>query len=132
MIAFPGQTLLFDILFFVPRAFWDSKPYGYHFYFTSYAFYGIAGKEVSNMTFQVNLWSEFISNAGIFGMALALFFVIWSIKISERSKSVLVYLSGSLFVILYMMYGFEHIVQFIYVVWICSMIMRFVKKHIKV
>lgn len=131
MLEYPFQTIIYDVLFFVPRGMWETKPYGYYPYFTSYAYFGVGNQKVSHMAFQVNIWSEFISNAGIFGVVISLILVINIIKKCEREGNNIVYLSGSIFVLLYMMYGFEHIVQIGYILFIVSMIVSFFKKRVK-
>ena len=120
MLDYSGQTLLHDVLFFIPRSLWKNKPYPYFRYFTSYVYYGVSDKVVPNMQFQVNMWSEFISNAGILGFVLALVMVINMIRKCEKANNSIILLLGSGFVFLYMMYGFEHIVQIVFVIWVLA------------
>lgn len=93
--------------------------------------YGVSNKVVPNMQFQVNIWSEFISNMGIFGYVAALYLVIWIVKKSEKSSNSITMLSGTVFAFLYMMYGFEHIIQITYVVWAVSSIWTFIRSKFK-
>ena len=122
MLDYPMQTILYNLLFFVPRDFWPGKPYGYYPYFTSYVFSGVGWNTITGYGFQVNIWSEFISNAGIVGLFLAVAFVIVVIYIAQKSRSVVVYISGTAFIILYFTYGFEHIVQMLWLLFIASML----------
>lgn len=131
MLQYPCQTLLYNLLFFIPRVLWEGKPYPYYKYFTSYVYYGVSNKVVPNMQFQVNIWSEFISNMGIFGYVAALYLVIWIVKKSEKSSNSIIMLSGTVFAFLYMMYGFEHIIQITYVVWAVSSIWTFIWSKFK-
>lgn len=131
MLQYPCQTLLYNLLFFIPRVLWEGKPYPYYKYFTSYVYYGVSNKVVPNMQFQVNIWSEFISNMGIFGYVAALYLVIWIVKKSEKSSNSITMLSGTVFAFLYMMYGFEHIIQITYVVWAVSSIWTFIRSKFK-
>ena len=131
MLQYPCQTLLYNLLFFIPRVLWKGKPYPYYKYFTSYVYYGVSNKVVPNMQFQVNIWSEFISNMGIFGYVTALYLVIWIVKKSEKSSNSIIMLSGTVFAFLYMMYGFEHIIQITYVVWAVSSIWTFIRSKFK-
>lgn len=131
MLQYPCQTLLYNLLFFIPRVLWEGKPYPYYKYFTSYVYYGVSNKVVPNMQFQVNIWSEFISNMGIFGYVAALYLVIWIVKKSEKSSNSIIMLSGTVFAFLYMMYGFEHIIQITYVVWAVSSIWTFIRSKFK-
>lgn len=125
LLDYSGQSLIYDCLFFVPRMLWTNKPWPYYRYFTSYCFYGVSDKMVSNMQFQVNMWSEFISNLGIIGFILSLCLVINIVKKSERTNNKVLMLSGFGFVFLYMMFGFEHIVQIVYIVWISANVWEF-------
>lgn len=131
MLQYPCQTLLYNLLFFIPRVLWEGKPYPYYKYFTSYVYYGVSNKVVPNMQFQVNIWSEFISNMGIFGYVAALYLVIWIVKKSEKSSNSIIMLSGTVFAFLYMMYGFENIIQITYVVWAVSSIGTFIRSKFK-
>lgn len=131
MLQYPCQTLLYNLLFFVPRVLWEGKPYPYYKYFTSYVYYGVSNKVVPNMQFQVNIWSEFTSNMGILGYAVALYLVIWIVKKSEKSSNSIIMLTGTVFAFLYMMYGFEHIIQITYVVWAVSSMWTFIKSKFK-
>lgn len=131
MLQYPCQTLLYNLLFFIPRVLWEGKPYPYYKYFTSYVYYGVSNKVVPNMQFQVNIWSEFISNMGISGYVAALYLVIWIVKKSEKSSNSIIMLSGTVFAFLYMMYGFEHIIQITYVVWAVSSIWTFIRSKFK-
>ena len=120
MLQYPCQTLLYNLLFFIPRVLWEGKPYPYYKYFTSYVYYGVSNKVVPNMQFQVNIWSEFISNRGISGYVAALYLVIWIVKKSEKSSNSIIMLSG-----------FEHIIQITYVVWAVSSIWTFIRSKFK-
>ena len=131
MLQYPCQTLIYNLIFYIPRVLWEGKPYPYYKYFTSYVYYGVSNKVVPNMQFQVNIWSEFISNMGISGYVAALYLVIWIVKKSEKSSNSIIMLSGTVFAFLYMMYGFEHIIQITYVVWAVSSIWTFIRSKFK-
>lgn len=128
MLDYPMQTIVYNLLFFVPRSLWPGKPYGYYPYFTSYVFSGVGWNTITGYGFQVNLWSEFVSNAGVVGLFLAIGFVAAVIHIAEKSRSVVSYISGTAFVILYFAYGFEHIVQILWVLFIVSLAFSWIFK----
>lgn len=128
MLNYSGETLLFNIFFYIPRSIWVNKPYPYFRQFTSYVFYGKPNITIPGMQFQVNIWSEFISNLGLLGYILALVFIKIIIKKSEKSNDKLIYFSGMLFILLYFMFGFEKIEQIILIFW-CFMLF---KKKIKI
>ena len=122
MLDYPMQNILYDFLFFVPREVWPDKPLGYYPYFTSYVFCGMGTGVDPGYGFQVNLWSEYISNAGLIGFILAVAFIAAVVWTAEHSNSVVTYLSGSALVLLYSAYGFEHVVQMLWLLFIGSVV----------
>ena len=131
MISYPFQNIIYDLFFFVPRKIWSAKPYGYYPYFTSYIFYGNGFNTNINYGFQVNIWSEYITNGGFIGYVISLFYVIMLASICEKSKNNLIYLIGTVYIILYMSYGFEHIVQIVYIMLVGLVILDFFVRHLK-
>ena len=132
ILKYPGESLLYNLLWFIPRSIWKNKPYPYYKYFTSYVFSGIYNGKISNSNFQVNMLSEFISNFGIiFGTIMSLILIIKIIKTSENSNNKITYFSGVGFVAIYMMYGFENIVRYIFLIWFFSKIYTFISKKFK-
>ncbi len=114
-----GQTILFDAFFFIPRILWENKPVIYSKYFTSYVMgYGTIDID---WQFQVNLWTEYISNFGLFGPILGIIFIYFISKVSIKGNSVLVYLIGLIFAVLYTLFGFESIVQYIWLAWLAML-----------
>lgn len=91
MLAFPGESFLYDAFWFVPRNLWPNKPYPYYVYHTAYSFN--ANRQYLGWGFQTNIWCEFISNVGIFGGAfLAIIFMTIITKISTKSESLWTFL----------------------------------------
>lgn len=121
MLDYRGQSLLYDLFFFVPRSLWPSKPGMYTKYFTAYVCSG-SGSESNWLPFnyQVNIFGDWVSSLGIIGHFFALIFILFIIRKSERSTSKVMYISGIVFVLLYLMYGFEHIVIVSYLIWLFS------------
>lgn len=115
MLDYRGQTILFDMFFYVPRSYWPNKPAMYSKYSTAYS-KGISGYDVST-NFYVNIWAEFISNFHLWGIALAILFIQFFIKISEKSDSVIVYLLGILMVCFYLYWGIQQFTMIILVLW---------------
>ncbi len=119
MVEYDGQSLLYNLTFYVPRIFWENKPYGFFNNLTSYAFCGNGNDFIVGSNFQVNVWSEFIANFGVvWGTILALALICFIAKSSESSQSLMMNLFGSVFVILYLMYGFENIVMITFFCWV--------------
>lgn len=120
---YPGQTIIFDLLFFIPRRFWSNKPVMFCKYFTTYTM----NKDATDFlawNLQVNIWTEFISNFGmIIGIILSLVLVKAVVNISEKSDHILVFLLGMVFIMFYFMFGFETLALMAYSGWICALIM---------
>lgn len=118
MLPYSGASLLYDATFFLPRQVWKDKPYGFYNYLTSYAYFGTGNNFLPGSNRQVNIWSEFIANFGIIGYFFSILFVCGIIRRSERSPNRVVYVIGSLFMILYMCFGFEFIVMLLFYIWL--------------
>lgn len=119
ILQYPAQTIIYDLLFFVPRRMWASKPVMYCRYFTGYAYTG-DGTQMLGGNLQVNIWAEYVSNFGIFGHFFALFLLIIIVSKVEKSDNFFVNITGMLFIFMYLMFGFESIVIILYVSWIVS------------
>lgn len=124
ILKYPGQSILFDLFFFVPRTYWEDKPVMYQRYFTAY----VLGLDVDAnvekwLNLLVNIWTEFVSNFGlILGCLMALFLIKLLVNISKNNT--FSYLSVSLFLSVYFSFGFEPIVMLFYVFWLFTMIMN--------
>lgn len=128
LLQYPLQTFIFNLFLFIPRAVWTTKPVMYCIYFTSYAD-GYGPTQQLDYNLQVNLWSEFISNAGIiFGPLLGVLFVYFIIKQSLATYSKPVLLLGIAFCLLYSVYGFEHIVSYMFFIWVAIVVLKKKKK----
>lgn len=91
MLNFWGETILYQVLFFIPRSMWPDKPYPYYVYHTAYSYN--ANKAYLGWGFQTNIWCEFISNFGIFmGIFSAFIFILIIVKISSKSDNIWTYL----------------------------------------
>lgn len=123
MLDYNGQTILFNLFFFVPRLVWADKPAMYCKYFTGYAYHGDGSYWVSG-NYQVNVWGEFVSNFGLLGHFLALAFLIILSRFIIRAKTPLCYSAGLLFILLYQMFGFESVTLYVYISWIISLILK--------
>ena len=109
-LTFPGQSLIAEIFWFIPRFIWNNKPYPYNIYYTAFVY----GKPILETTwnFQVNMWSEFISNFGFFGPIFGITFLYYVSKIIESSTNIFAYFFGILFIALYCVFGCEGIVLY--------------------
>lgn len=118
MLPYDGATLLYDITCYIPRFLWEDKPYGFFNYLTAYAYNGHAETFMEGSNFQVNIWSEYIANFGLLGCILSLLFIIGIVRVSERSNVAMLNISGSVFVLIYLFFGFELIVMVLFYAWL--------------
>lgn len=129
MLPYDGATLVYDLFAYVPRVFWPDKPYGFFNYLTSFAYYGRGDSFLEKSNFQVNIWSEFIANFGIWGYLLSILFVLFVVKKSETSSNKLINMLGEVFVLTYMFLGFEMIVMLEFYLWVFLMIKEKFTRH---
>lgn len=133
MLEYIGQSVLFDLLWFVPRSFWPDKPAAYCKYFTAYAVTGNGSKDYwVPFNYQVNIWADWVSSFGLIGHYLALIFLVWFVCITQKSKRFYVKLCGLLFAILYLSFGFEGFicVMFLFLVFVLLKD-KILKTHVK-
>ena len=116
-----GQTMWFDLFFFIPRTYWTEKPVMYQRYFTNYVFGRDMSNQVDWVNFLVNIWTEYISNFGaILGPIIALI-LIWLItRLSANNR--ITYLTGSAFLGMYFVFGFEPVVMLFYLIWVFALL----------
>jgi hypothetical protein len=69
ILSYPGQTILYDLFYYIPRTLWIDKPYPYPIYY--FAAVMQLGEIVnSDWRFQTSCWPELISNFGIIGFGV--------------------------------------------------------------
>jgi hypothetical protein len=127
IVEYPGQSLLFNVFFFVPKFLWSGKPALFCKYFTAYAF----NREITDFlpwNLLVNIWTEFISNLGIWGYLFALSIVSFLAKIIDFSKDQLVRFSGTVFLVFYFVFGFEFYVMASAMIFVACIIISVLKR----
>lgn len=127
VLEYPGQSFLYDIFFFVPRGFWPEKPAMFVKYFTAYA---INRKNIDFLSWNLitNMWCEYISNIGIFGYMLAMTLITFVAKITDLAESIFVRMWGMLFILLYLMFGFEYLVLIVYILFVVTLVTQKIKE----
>lgn len=129
ILDYPGQTMWFDLFFFIPRTYWTEKPVMYERYFTNYVFGRDMSNQVDWVNFQVNIWTEYISNFGIILGPVIAFVLIWFItRLSAKNR--ITYLTVSVYLGMYFVFGFEPVVMLFYLIWVISL-MKYHKKNIQ-
>ena len=118
ILDYPGQTVLFDLLFFIPRAVWHSKPYPFPDYYSS----AVKGYSGDSWNFQTNIYSEWIANFGILGFILAPLVLILLIRMAENSRSTICLISGICFVIMIETFEFSDVAKILLIIFVVSYI----------
>lgn len=129
IVEFPGQTLLFDILFFVPRNLWPDKPAMFCKYFTAFAV-NRNSTDFLSWNLLVNIWSEFIANLGALGYCASVVLVCYIAKVADVAKNVFLRFWGMLFVLLYFMFGFEYLVMIVYLIFLFMLCYQKIKERL--
>lgn len=118
MLNYIGQSFVYDLLWFVPRKLWSAKPYPYDNYYTAFVF----GKKIFEVPwdFQVNIWCEFFSNFGYLGPIIAILFIYQLVKNIEKSTNIITYAAGSMFIIIYTIFGCTGMALYLLTLYIIS------------
>ena len=132
MLEYPGQSVLFDFFFFIPRDSWNNKPMMFSKYFTTYC-QDRGLDSISTTNYYVNIWSEYISNFGIIiGPILAILLISFILKISSNSKATMIYFLGVSFVVFYFFWGVQPFTMVIYGCWAILIIKHFLFRNLSV
>ncbi len=98
ILDYTGQSMLYNVLYFIPRTVWNSKPYSYAQYFT------IAVRELPKSIntidwyFQVSYYGEMISNFGFVGIIVAPLALIFMTKKIEEIDNIYINILGMFFI----------------------------------
>lgn len=87
ILDYPGQSIIYNLFYFIPRFLWPSKPNPYSVYYFS-AINGYNSLVIADWRFQTSIWAEFISNFGYAGMILVDVFIIWFSRFLNKRKFV--------------------------------------------
>lgn len=109
-----GESFIFTTTFFIPRNYWENKPYPYAQYFTSAMLYHEPKLWGWGMT--TSVYDEFVANIGLFGLIVIQFLVLIFFKLVMRvsSNSFKIY---SIFLFLILMMVQVIAFMFAYFIW---------------
>lgn len=132
ILDFKGQTVLYNLLFFIPRNIWKSKPYQYPMYFTS-AVFGFKKLTSVGWYFQTGLYGEMISNFGLIGIFIGPIFIRTIGKISDKSSSLVVTFLGTAFICFIQVFEYSDMFKVLFLLWVVLVIKEkiFLKKEKK-
>lgn len=121
ILDYPGQTILFDLFFYIPRSIWKTKPSMFTQYFTAYA---INSNIFVSWNLHVNIWTEMIANFGlVLGCIAGVICTHLIAKASSKSNNLVCQMTGMIFLIFYYMFGFEIILMILFIVWVIGLIL---------
>lgn len=88
LLDYSGQSLLYDILFYIKRDFWPNKPWPYDMYATCGAL-GLSNFTYFNWNVQVSWLSELLANWGIIGFFIGIYsYIILDMKTTKIKKPI--------------------------------------------
>lgn len=86
ILDYPCQAILCDFLFFIPRSLWLAKPHNYPYYFIAGLLnYGNITEKTWIMP--TSYYPEFVSNFGIIGLLISIFFTIFICRYLDKKDS---------------------------------------------
>ena len=129
ILEYPGQSLLYNLFFFVPRSYWLDKPAMLCKYFTSYSM-NLNITSFLPWNLHVNIWTEFIANLGVAGYILALILINRLVRILDNTKNCIVLILGLSFILFYFMFGFELFITVAFVLFILSLLYTKIREHL--
>ncbi|MBT8862718.1 hypothetical protein BTH82_07615 [Lactobacillus delbrueckii subsp. bulgaricus] len=85
ILDYPGQSVLFNLFWWIPRALWKSKPRPfYEYYISGVLGYGTNSYDSIGWSMPASYFTEFVSNFGILGLVIGAWFTIWMARFFER------------------------------------------------
>lgn len=129
ILDYNGQSVLYNLFFFIPRSIWNNKPYQYPMYFTSGVF-GFEELTTVGWYFQTGLYGEMISNFGLLGILIGPIFIRIIGKISDKSSSLIVTFLGTAFICFIQVFEYSDMFKVLFMLWLILVIKRkvFLKK----
>lgn len=103
ILDYPGQSILYSLLFFIPRSLWANKPWPYIDYYMR----GVLNlSSLSYVTYHMpaSYYPEFVSNFGLVGLPISLVFTIWISRFFDKRKTVCKLLGAALIALLNIYY----------------------------
>lgn len=103
ILDYPGQSILFDLFYFIPRNIWLNKPWPYIYYFIS-GVMGYSSYQFVSWQMPTSYYPEFVSNFGILGLFISAIFTIWISRFLDRRNIACKILGTSLICLLEIYY----------------------------
>lgn len=103
ILDYPGQSMLHDLFFFIPRVIWTSKPMPYIDYYMR-SVLGLSSLSQVTYHMPASYYPEFVSNFGLLGLPLSLLFTIWIMRYFDKRKTACKLLGTALIALLNVYY----------------------------
>ena len=100
VLQFRGQSILFDLTMFVPRAIWNEKPWPYAIYMTAFALHGPQRSLGWGLT--TSLLDEAIANFSWAGFLIGPLMFAWLCRVCDHTSNSVVRVGGVLIACLLM------------------------------
>ena len=117
IVEYPGQTLLYDALFFVPRSVWADKPWPYAVYFTS-AMLNIFPPRSLGWGMTTSWLDEMVANFGLWGMLAAPLSLLGLCRLGDSFRWPTLSLLTSLVVVLFLALQLSAFLG-VFLLWVC-------------
>lgn len=129
ILDYPGQSILFDLFYFIPRSIWHSKPLPYISYFTS-GVLGYSSYFDAPLRMPPSYYPEFVSNFGIVGIWLSILFTLLIAKFFDNCNT-LCKLLGTSLICLLEIYYYDNILKILVIMIIILCLFEKKPKFIK-
>lgn len=117
ILDYKGQSIIYNILYFIPRNIWENKPYQYPIYFTS-AVFGFEKLTTIGWYFQTGIYGEMISNFGLIGILITPLIILLIGKISDNSDSSIVFFIGTAFICFIQVFEYSDMFKILFLLWL--------------
>lgn len=114
ILDYPGQSILFDLFYFIPRSLWASKPWPYIYYFIS-GVMGYSSYEYVSWQMPPSYYPEFVSNFGILGIFISVIITVWISRFLDN-RGIIVKLLGTSFVCLLEIYYYDNALKVLVII----------------
>lgn len=121
ILEYPLQSIIYDLLYFIPRDVWATKPLPFPQYYSS-AVQGYQELTFVGWYFQTNCYGEIIANCGFAGFFIAPIYIIILCKFVDSSKSIISLMLGLFFVLFIQMFEYSDLGKIIFLLWIIMFI----------
>lgn len=87
ILDYSGQSILYNLLFFIPRMIWASKPWPYIDYYIM-GVLNLSSRNAITFHMPASYYPEFVSNFGLIGLPLSMIFTIWMTRYFDKRKTI--------------------------------------------